>query len=298
MDSSTFFFEEVHCIPYVSFVISRTDFTRWREKERTIEDHELVMITDGSGVLRLRDAVLPCSRGTLLYLHYKQRYSLEADEGKNLNFYAVHFSYLLSEHFHESWSYHKELKYYLKDKQQEGKNWSFSDNPGLLPFESTMQVSNYAKIEDIFIQLNDTFLKRDVGCSMKLSILCQQLIYEVCCEHFFPAAKKANVRRLDQAIAYIEQNYKKPIDLQTLSSYISVSKSYLFRLFRNNLGKTPVEYINQVRVNQAKGLLLRTEMSIKEIAYEVGFCDEFYFSRVFKKLEGVSPRKYRNIVLS
>lgn len=298
MNPQAFFFEETCFVPYVSFVIHRPRFTRWKVKERTIEDHELVLIADGEGVLRIGRDEHPLRKGTLLYLHYDEWHSMEAEEGSTMAFYSVHFSWMLATHSPESWEYHKDINYYLKSEQASGQNWSVMADPGLLPFPSTMPISNYERIEELYGNLNRTYHEKEVGYAMELSILCQRLVQEVCREHFFPADRKTNIKRLDCALEFITRHYAQKIRIEDLCECANLSESNLIKLFKNNLGRTPVEYINQVRINRAKELLLHTDKHVKEIAWETGFSDEFYFSRVFKKMEGKSPRNFKRQMLS
>lgn len=298
MDACPFFFEESNFIPYASFVINRPRFTRWKVRERTIEDHELVLITDGAGVLRVGKETHPLKKGTLLYLHYDQWHSIEAEPGTAMNFYSVHFSWMLATHAHENWQFHKDINYFLKSEKAAGQNWSFTEDPGLLPFPSTMELSNYDRIEEIFMRLNRTYHEKEVGYSMKLSILCQELVHEACRECFFPQDRKINIKRLDKVLEYIQENYMKTIRIEELAACVNLNESNMIKLFKYNLGRTPIEYVNHVRINKAKELLLHTNGSIKEIAWETGFADEFYFSRVFKKIEGKSPSRFKLQLLS
>lgn len=298
MEPCPFFFGETNFIPYASFVINRPRFTRWKVRERTIEDHELVLIADGEGLLRIDRQALPIHKGTLLYLHYDQWHSMEALPGTTINFFSVHFSWMLATHTHEHWQFHKDINYFLKSGKPAGQNWSFTVDPGLLPFPSTMELSNYDRITDIFKQLDRTYHEKEVGHAMKLSILCQELVHETCREFFFPKDRKINIKRLDKALEFIEANYMHTIRIEALCDCVNLNESNMIKLFRNNLGRTPVEYINQLRVNKAKELLLHTDKCIKEVAWQTGFNDEFYFSRVFKKTEGQSPRRFRQRMLS
>lgn len=298
MEGCPFFFEESNFIPYASFVINRPRFTRWKVQERTIEDHELVLIADGVGLLRIGETIHPLRKGTLLYLHYNEWHSMEALPGTTMNFYSVHFSWMLATHTHESWRYDKDINYFLKNDKASGQEWSLTMDPGLLPFPSTLVLSNYEKVEEIFIRLHETYHQKHVGYGMKLSILCQELVHEVCRECFFPKDHKLNLKRLDKALDYIENNFMNPIRIEELCGCVNLNESNTIKLFKNNLGRTPVDYINQVRINKAKELLLHTNSSIKEIASRTGFTDEFYFSRVFKKLEGKSPRTFRRQLLA
>jgi two-component system response regulator YesN len=72
-----------------------------------------------------------------------------------------------------------------------------------------------------------------------------------------------------------------------------VSENYLGRIFQQELGLSPMEYLNRYRIKEAKALLSQTGASITEIAAQVGFDDPAYFSRAFRKQVGFSPRAYR-----
>jgi len=74
---------------------------------------------------------------------------------------------------------------------------------------------------------------------------------------------------------------------------LGISENYLSRLFRQELGLTLAEYVNRYRVRVARHLLRETDLSVTEIAHQVGFDDPAYFSRVFARHAGVSPRTCR-----
>ena len=99
--------------------------------------------------------------------------------------------------------------------------------------------------------------------------------------------------RLSEILEYIEHNYSDALTLSTLSERFSLSESYISRLFKNELGIKPSEYINNARISAAETLLLTTDKSIAEIAERVGYSDVYYFSKTFKKLVGCSPSKMR-----
>ena len=78
-----------------------------------------------------------------------------------------------------------------------------------------------------------------------------------------------------------------------LSKTFSVSDSYIARMFKTRLGMTPSDYINTVRIESACNLLLNSKMKIGDIAYKTGFYSPYYFSRVFKKIHGITPGGFR-----
>jgi len=96
-----------------------------------------------------------------------------------------------------------------------------------------------------------------------------------------------------KTIAFMHQNYTRPIARWEIAKTIGVSENYFTYLFSKELGISPWDYLNRFRINQAKELLQRTQISVKIIAKQVGFNDQKYFSRVFKKITGVAPNDFR-----
>ena len=89
------------------------------------------------------------------------------------------------------------------------------------------------------------------------------------------------------AIKYIQFNYSHDISVDDIAKAVGVSRSHLYRVFMSNVGQSPIDYLTHYRISEACSLL-----SIAEIAVSVGFFDQFYFSRVFKKVKKVPPSKY------
>jgi transcriptional regulator GlxA family with amidase domain len=96
-----------------------------------------------------------------------------------------------------------------------------------------------------------------------------------------------------QAIAYLHQNYVRPISRWEIAEAVGVSGDYLSRVFSRELNISPWDYLNRFRVLQSKQLLLHTGDTIGAIARQVGFKDQAYFSRVFRKVTGLSPQGFR-----
>jgi len=105
-----------------------------------------------------------------------------------------------------------------------------------------------------------------------------------------PSHTGALVKR---AVTWLARNHRKNLTRWKLAEAVNASEDYLTRVFHRELGISPWEYLNRYRVHRAKELLRTTNESVKEIASEVGFKDPAYFSRVFRKLTGLSPRSYR-----
>lgn len=99
--------------------------------------------------------------------------------------------------------------------------------------------------------------------------------------------------RIAQAISHLETNYREPIELDSLAEIAHMSKRSFIRAFQAATGISPIAYLIQLRVNRAANLLQRTDDSVTEIAFKVGFNDSNYFTRQFRKLSGTTPRTYR-----
>lgn len=96
------------------------------------------------------------------------------------------------------------------------------------------------------------------------------------------------------ALEFIKMNYSNELSLKLISRYCNCNATYLSYLFKKETGITITDYINKCRVDHAKHLLDTTDLTVVQISNEVGFNDSSYFSRVFKKTQGVYPKHYRD----
>ncbi len=104
--------------------------------------------------------------------------------------------------------------------------------------------------------------------------------------------------KISEILVYLHRNYRNRISIEQLCSSSGMSESTLSRTFKQAVGTTPLDYCNRLRLRRAAELLRGTDMSISEIAVESGFEDSNYFSRIFSRQWGLSPRVYRHTNLS
>ena len=107
-----------------------------------------------------------------------------------------------------------------------------------------------------------------------------------------PHSPSSSSQYVLNAIKYIQFNYSHDISIDDVAKSVGVSRSHLYRVFMLNVGQSPIDYLTEYRVNEACKLLRSGTLSIAEVAASVGFLDQFYFSRVFKRAKGVPPSKY------
>ena len=101
------------------------------------------------------------------------------------------------------------------------------------------------------------------------------------------------IQPIFSVISYINEHYKDKISLDKLASVATLNKSYLVRLFRREIGTTPMDYLNHVRLTNAKKMLLNSNVSLKDIADNCGFDTVTYFIMRFEKMFGSTPGAYR-----
>ena len=114
------------------------------------------------------------------------------------------------------------------------------------------------------------------------------LIYRYMDESYLPICTNESLKK---AISYIRMNYQTDISITDVAGQTGIGERYLRKLFAQHLNLSPLDYLNQIRINKAIELLRNTEMSIKEICFICGFKSPQYFSRVFKQQMGITPRE-------
>ena len=105
--------------------------------------------------------------------------------------------------------------------------------------------------------------------------------------------EKDFLKECNIVISYIEEHYKEQITLDDLAKQVFISKGHLSHIFRAQMGEAPIQYLIRKRMEEAKKLLVKTDLTISEVALEVGYENPVYFSQIFNKETGVSPMKYR-----
>lgn len=108
---------------------------------------------------------------------------------------------------------------------------------------------------------------------------------------------KSNNQAVEKAITYIKNNLTSELSLEKVASEVKFAPSYFHKLFKASTGKPLHQYIEDLRIRQATNLLITTEMTLTEIAYECGFSSQSYFSFAFKRHTGMTPRAYAKKVV-
>ena len=154
-------------------------------------------------------------------------------------------------------------------------------------------------VKGLYEEAIETALKDHVESRTKLSLLAADLL--ICAAESALRESKGRAvasatptKKLRKVFAYIKLHSKENITLEELCTICNFSRQHLIRVFRTEFGMTPKSYISNYRINCAKELFFREPtLSVKEVAYEMGFEDQHYFSRLFTRVTGQSPSAYK-----
>ena len=102
---------------------------------------------------------------------------------------------------------------------------------------------------------------------------------------------------IEKCLKIIGEKYDKNITLDEITKEVAVSKNYFCYLFKKEMGMSLWSYLTQVRLDKAKELLKNTDMKTYEIAFKVGYDNPSYFSKIFKKIENMTPNEYREKII-
>lgn len=150
----------------------------------------------------------------------------------------------------------------------------------------------------------NTAVKDHAESQTKLSLIASQILINAASVALRESvvqniSNTAPTKKLRKVFAYIKLHSKENITLDELCSISNFSRQHLIRVFRSEFGMTPKAYILNYRINCAKELFYRDPtLSVKEVAYELGFEDQHYFSRIFSKVTGQTPSEYKDHLIN
>lgn len=171
-----------------------------------------------------------------------------------------------------------------------GGDVSPEDGPALMQSGSALRQAPAAMTETYLLQLSAAMKEAGEAGAMRKQLALSELLL-----HFHahqPAATEMNTDPLQTTIQYMEQRMAKPIQISELPVLAGMTPSSYCRAFKKLTGLTPGGYLTRLRMLRAKELMANSRAVLRDVALSVGYQDELYFSRVFKKTEGVSPSVY------
>jgi AraC family transcriptional regulator of arabinose operon len=152
------------------------------------------------------------------------------------------------------------------------------------------------RIEELFRQSYDLLTE---GFLLNRLIHAAQILHHILGELFYnnpafsPSQRTNRFRSIEPTLSYLRENIDKPLSLADMAAYSGLSVPHFSRIFRNQTGYSPKDYFIHLKVQKASSMLLLSKMTVREVAFAVGYDDPYYFSRLFKKIVGISPNALR-----
>jgi len=157
---------------------------------------------------------------------------------------------------------------------------------------STSLILDFEEIFQDFILRDECF---DRSTAARLTAICVKLHRSA---DTVAGNRSETDSRIYHSLAYIHKNYAHDLNIEELAAQEHLSPSRFRALFKERTGLSPMDYLTALRINHARQLMSQTELTMREIADMVGYEDQLYFSRIFKKRTGFTPSAYRHSLKS
>ncbi|BBI31987.1 AraC family transcriptional regulator [Cohnella abietis] len=286
--------------PYVRYIQEISDDDDYRVPPRVIYDHEIIYVLKGQCEYTIEGQPYLLQAGDIHLMLPHVRHSCRVPAQQVFHYFAVHFDPI---YMGEELDFSADDVYLQHDYQRLDRipdREDLSERPktewGEVSFPYVMSARNPKAYAALFRRMLKTFADKRYGYQLALrscllevlSLMVSDLAMEKEEERAAPIRSE-----IAQVINEMELHYSKPLHLEGLAELVFLAPNYLRNLFKQETGRTPVEYLTHIRLGKAKEMLLTEPYTIGEIAEKIGYPDIHHFSKLFKKFEGLSPKHYR-----
>ena len=243
------------------------------------EFHELLYCTESSSE--------KIKAGDLLFYPAGQKHAISYETGKPILFYQIYFS---EELFSASVNIEKEalfilgqIKVYIKSGNR-----------------IHLSRIGIERISKLFENMRWEFTKRYRGYSWTIRFKLIELLVTVIRDKNFKLPIKGEMGKplsnshIQDVLIYLETDYMNKITVENILQFCPLSRSHFHALFKQETGKTFIEYLNILRCEKAAEMLIATDDSVLDISFKSGFNNFSHFCHTFKRIKGISPKKYKS----
>lgn len=232
--------------------------------------NKLYLIMDGEGYGKIDNIEFRVCPGQLILIPANSIHSFHSSSGNDITKYFCHF----------------------KAKTGNLELFEFLKSPYIIT------VDDNKSLIELFEQLISSFTSNGyMGVLRENSVLLQIILFYL--EHIpddeIEIVETKSTEILSSVINYITNNLSKNISINDLAELVYLHPNYFIRYFKKHMGSSPKNYINKLKLEKAKELLITTKLSIVDISKEIGYSDSCYFSKYFKKITGFTPTEFRDI---
>ena len=258
--------------PEILYAVNRNATPSWCLRN-VMTNHNIMLICGGRGEFTRNGVHGTAQAGSLFYFRPGDRRTAQSDPDHPLRCYALDFQYLCPVY-------------------SEGK-WTMSVPPLPFPFVQTLSDEYlFSRLTYFFGKLTKSKLSAIDRCGNRERAVVTEILillfqYTEGNRYCF-----SSIHTVETVIDYMAEHFVEDISSSMLAGYAGLSESYLGRIFKLVTGKAPIDYLIEIRINKAKELL-QDGATVSDTARLTGFHDVYYFSRAFKKGEGVSPSVFQ-----
>lgn len=255
-----------------TYVLNRQAVPEWRISMERCNFENLVFVYGGKGYFTKNGERITVGRGDLVFFEGGCMRSMRTDKEDPIKFHTVNFAYVMPEFNGEYWTLkHPKLEFdFVKKVNDE------------ILFERLLKL--FGNLSNVRISSGNMRRSKEREIIAKI-LEATMFLYETGANNY------SNKLRAEKAIKYIHENYNKKITLAELAKTAGLSVSYFNTAFKSVTSMTPIDFVIFVRISKAKEFL-SSGAGVAETAEKCGFSDVFYFSRMFKKSEKMTPGEY------
>ncbi|RDW18845.1 AraC family transcriptional regulator [Oceanobacillus chungangensis] len=261
-------------------------YSKYNERRYFVDFHwheelEFIFVEDGIIEVSINSKIIPITKGQFIFINSGDLHKITS-RGPSI---------------HHAIVFHPEiLNFDYPDISQNSIIYPISK--GLLRFPSTSEI-DVSLTKSIADKLKNIIKRNplEYGLSaLRIKILLLEIILVLFEKQLFLELStnvKEKQENIKKVIIYIQHNYNSKISLKDLASLLKMNKNYFSKYFHEEIGKTPITYINEYRCEKAVELLKYSNLKVLDISFMVGFDNFSYFIRKFKEYKRYSPNQYR-----
>lgn len=233
----------------------------------------LIVLLEGEASIERNDGIIRTGKGAVCFCKAGSTYGIYADDPSGASVAVIYFDVLQGLGPNESGSH------------------AISESAFLFPEEPVGTGDTDARLILQCSSLRELVRHPDEFKRWRAQIDFQEMVYGILTAHR-QNRKNDKTQALEQVKNFLEEHYGEEISVDQLAAMVELSPKYFAEVFKKTYGSGVMEYLAQIRMNKAKQLMLGSDLLLREVAHSVGYKDEFYFSRKFKKEIGLSPSEY------
>lgn len=301
MEAGMFFKLNPNILPKIRLINTVAILPPYVHKRRRVGEYILYIIIKGQMFLMENNKKYVLSEGDFFLLDPK--YIHQGYEASFCEYYYIHFRHEDIENV--SWDFGSGVEQdFLERRKDYLKSDAFayeSYDKDRCMFPKYYHFSNYNTFIEVCCLLNDA-INQNENHLENYKILCSCKVLEAFIEtsrsfvlteieKMSGGVPKSNIK-VQELLTFLNTKYKNKINSQVIEDQFDCNFDYINRIFKRLTHYTIFSYLNMVRINHAKELLTTTSMKLSQVGCSVGYNDEYYFSKVFKKSTGMTPSKY------